>query len=225
MLKFALEDEYLARGEYQKIMNKFGQRRPFSNIIEAEKRHIAMLLPLFKKYKVPVSPDRGLELAVIPATFSETFPIGVKAEEVNIEMYERFLKQKLPEDVRSVFERLLSGSQNHLAAFSRKRGGGRGRGRGKGRGRGNHSQNKITNHSFNIYVAKNNNNLLSKDIDLSEWTPLFSDKDLVSFDWSNQMFTVDPEVLKKINMNDHLYSNFTIFADKQRCYSGKFWTQ
>lgn len=119
MLNLALEDEYLARGEYQKIINTFGQRRPFTNIIKAESTHISLLQPLFIKYDIPQSADRGMELAIIPNTFSETFKIGEKAEIDNIAMYQRFLKKDLNADVRSVFERLLKGSENHLAAFQR----------------------------------------------------------------------------------------------------------
>lgn len=67
MLVFAIQDEYLARAEYQQVIEKFGA---------------------------------DLELA-------------------NIAMYERFLKKELPADVRSVFEHLLTGSRNHLAALQR----------------------------------------------------------------------------------------------------------
>ena len=119
MLVFAIEDEYLARGEYQKVMEKFGSRRPFSNIIKAEERHIAWLQPLFAKYGVALPPDRGLELAKVPATFADALRIGVDAEVTNIAMYERFLKKDLPDDVRDVFNRLMAGSKNHLAAFKR----------------------------------------------------------------------------------------------------------
>lgn len=122
MLTYALEDEYLARGEYQKIMEQFGTRRPFVNIIQAEEKHIALLKPLFEKYNIPLPPDRGLELAEVPKNFSETFKIGVAAEVANIAMYERFLSQELPADIRDAFSILLAGSENHLKAF--KRGGG-----------------------------------------------------------------------------------------------------
>jgi len=123
MLTFAIQDEYLARGEYQKVLEKFGKRSPFSNIIKAEVRHIGFLRPLFKKYGVTMPPDRGLELATVPGTFAEALQVGVNAEVQNIAIYERFLKKELPDDVRSVFSRLLAGSQNHLASFQ----GGRGR--------------------------------------------------------------------------------------------------
>lgn len=127
MLTFALQDEYLARAEYQKILEKFGQRRPFSNIIKAEEQHIAWLVPLFGKYGVPLPPDRGPELAEVPPTFDEALQAGGDAEIDNIGMYERFLSRELPDDVRAVFEHLLTGSRNHLAAFQGGRGGGKNR--------------------------------------------------------------------------------------------------
>ncbi|TEW54412.1 DUF2202 domain-containing protein [Psychromonas sp. RZ22] len=119
MLNFAIQDEYLARGEYQKIMDKFGQKRPFSKIIKAEETHISLLKPLFVKYGFILPPDRGLELAVVPPTFAETLKVGVDAEIANIEMYELFLQEDLPTDVRDVFKRLLKGSESHLAAFTK----------------------------------------------------------------------------------------------------------
>lgn len=132
MLTYAIEDEYMARGEYKAVMEKFGKYPPFSNIIKAEERHIELLLPLFKKYNVPVPPDRGRELAKVPATFNEALQVGVKAEIENIAIYKRFLRQDLPADVKDVFQRLLAGSENHLAAFQKgggspRRAGGRGR--------------------------------------------------------------------------------------------------
>ena len=122
MLTYAIEDEYMSRGEYEAVMEKFGKYPPFSNIIKAEKRHVELLLPLFKKYNVPVPPDRGRELAKVPATFNEALQLGVKAEIENIAIYKRFLRQDLPNDVKDVFQRLLAGSENHLAAFQKGRG-------------------------------------------------------------------------------------------------------
>ncbi|MBN1416370.1 MAG: DUF2202 domain-containing protein [Bacteroidales bacterium] len=119
MLVFAIQDEYLARGEYEKVIEKFGSQRPFSNIIKAEERHISWLTPLFEKYNIILPPDRGLELARVPETFPEALQIGVEAEIANIAMYERFLKKDLPADIRDVFSCLLGGSENHLAAFKR----------------------------------------------------------------------------------------------------------
>ncbi|MBU2238306.1 MAG: hypothetical protein KJ868_09875, partial [Gammaproteobacteria bacterium] len=50
MLSYALEDEYLARGEYQEVIRTFGGQKPFTNIIKAEERHISWLEPLFERY-------------------------------------------------------------------------------------------------------------------------------------------------------------------------------
>ncbi|MBJ7537905.1 ferritin-like domain-containing protein [Marinomonas transparens] len=119
MLNFALEDEYLARGEYQKIIETFGGKKPFTNIIKAEEKHITWLVPLFEKYGIALPVDRGMESAVIPANYEETFSIGVAAEIANIDMYSRFLKLDLPSEVEDVFMRLRKASENHLAAFQR----------------------------------------------------------------------------------------------------------
>lgn len=120
MLNYAIEDEYLARGEYQKIIATFGSERPFTNILKAEEKHVTWLEPLFIKYNINIPEDRGMEEAVIPDDFDETFAIGVAAEIANIDMYTRFLAQDLPSDVRDVFERLRNASENHLAAFQKR---------------------------------------------------------------------------------------------------------
>ena len=55
----------------------------------------------------------------MPATLNEANQIGVDAEINNIAMYEKFLEQELPDDVRTVFEKLKDASENHLAAFEK----------------------------------------------------------------------------------------------------------
>ena len=120
MLNYAIEDEYLAKAEYAAIIDDFDVTRPFTNIIRAENNHIAELLPLFEAYRVPVPAESSVAgQAMIPASLAEAFAIGVEAEEKNIAMYEAFLKQDLPDDVRDVFENLRDGSIKHLAAFER----------------------------------------------------------------------------------------------------------
>jgi len=61
VLTEAINDEYKARATYRMIISKFGEIRPFINIVEAESRHIQALLPLFDKYGVPVPEDKGFE--------------------------------------------------------------------------------------------------------------------------------------------------------------------
>lgn len=118
MLTYAIQDEYLARQEYQVIMEKYGEQRPFSNIIKAEEYHITLLKPLFETYNIDIPTDTSTKYTILPESLEEAFKAGVKAEIENIEMYESFLSQdKLPSDLKAVFENLKSASEKHLKAF------------------------------------------------------------------------------------------------------------
>lgn len=117
MLTYAIQDEYMARSEYDAIMAKYGVHRPFSNIIKAEERHINMILPLIEKYDIEVPTDDSADRALIPGSLAESYKAGVDAEVKNIEMYESFLEEDLPDDIKAVFERLNSASKKHLLAF------------------------------------------------------------------------------------------------------------
>lgn len=121
MLIYAIQDEFSAQAEYEAIMNKFNVSRPFSNIMKAEVTHISYLKPLFEKYDVNIPSNTASEHVILPATVQETYAIGVEAEIKNIAMYDVFLKQELPSDVRVVFEALKKASESHLRAFSRQR--------------------------------------------------------------------------------------------------------
>lgn len=119
MLEYAIEDEYIAKAEYEALIEEFGNIRPFTNIIKAEQRHIEMLLPLFEKYEVEIPVNDAADRAVLPETLEETFAIGVEAEIKNIDMYKAFLETDLPEDIDVTFERLMRASESHLRAFER----------------------------------------------------------------------------------------------------------
>lgn len=119
MLAYAIEDEHMALAEYQAIMKKFGEQRPYRNIAESEKTHIQYLENLYASLgmKVP-EVDAGAHVSV-PSTLAEAARIGIDAEIANITMYERFLKEDLPSEVREVFVLLKNASENHLEAFKR----------------------------------------------------------------------------------------------------------
>jgi hypothetical protein len=119
MLIYSIQDEYLARAEYELIMNEHGQIRPFSNIIRAEERHVEWLQELFGTRNLAVPEDTAAEHVVLPESMKAAVEAGVQAELENIAMYASFLKQDLPADVREVFERLKGASENHLEAFRR----------------------------------------------------------------------------------------------------------
>ena len=122
MLTAALLDEYLAQATYAKIIETYGEVKPFTKIILAEQQHIDLLLPLFEAYGITVPENNVADQVVLPDSISSALATGVEAEKANIAMYEAFLAQEnLSDDVRDVFESLKTASEHHLAAFSRDR--------------------------------------------------------------------------------------------------------
>lgn len=119
MLTYALQDENLAQARYNNILGTFGYIRTFTQIKEAEMRHIDALLPLFYQYQVPLPEDLSYSFITTPATIKEAYSVGVQGEIDNIAMYDRFLSLNIPNDVRTVFTLLRNASVNHLAAFER----------------------------------------------------------------------------------------------------------
>ena len=120
MLNYALQDEYLAKAEYEVIQEVFGVNNPFANIMKAEVTHQELLFALFEAYGIPIPEDTAMEHVVIPDTLLQTYLTGVEAEIKNIAMYLIFLSDEtLPQDVRNGFTALMEASQSHLEAFSR----------------------------------------------------------------------------------------------------------
>lgn len=117
MLTYALQDEYAAKAEYAAIQDAYGTVRPYSNIERSEDTHITLLKPLFTAYEISLPANDAAAHVVLPTSLAQSYAIGVDAEIRNIAMYEAFLSRDLPEDVRTVFERLMSASESHLAAF------------------------------------------------------------------------------------------------------------
>ena len=117
MLSYAIQDEYLARAEYDLILSAYGNVRPFTNIIRAEQTHIDTLLPLFEAYGITAPADEGESKTASVASLTAAYQAGVNAEVNNIAMYETLLDQNLPDNVRAVFESLMRASENHLRAF------------------------------------------------------------------------------------------------------------
>ncbi|HOX31193.1 MAG TPA: hypothetical protein PLB91_02625 [Spirochaetales bacterium] len=122
MLRYAIEDEYLARGEYELIMRKFGSMRPFSNIMKAEESHIVWLRDAYAAAALAPPRDESASQVIAPATLKESFQAGIQAEIGNIAMYDSFLASGLlgrPENaaLKELFTRLREASKNHLAAF------------------------------------------------------------------------------------------------------------
>jgi hypothetical protein len=134
MLTYALQDETLAYVGYAKINETLGNIRPFANIVKAEKTHIAALERLFAAYGVALPDNTAAGYVTAPADQTAALNAGIQAEKSNVAMYEKFLAQTLPDDVKAVFTALKTASGQHLAAFERRLTGGTGIPSGNGSG-------------------------------------------------------------------------------------------
>lgn len=119
-LTLALLDEYKSRATYAGIMRKFGPVRPFVNIHEAEGRHVAALVRLFKAYAIEVPVDHWPCHVTVPATLSDACRQAAADERDNMRMYERILAESPEPEVREVLRNLQAASRDrHLPAFER----------------------------------------------------------------------------------------------------------
>lgn len=119
-LHAALDDEYQAWATYDQVIRDFGAVRPFSNIRDAEARHIDALAGLFERYGVPVPTNPWPGRVKRYPTLHEACVAAVDAEIANAALYERLLASTTRADILAVFGNLQEASQQrHLRAFRR----------------------------------------------------------------------------------------------------------
>lgn len=132
-LKYLIEEEKLARDVYSYLAREVTSQK-FSNITKSEQTHMDLMSNILKQYGIK-NPTKGMaegefknselqdlykKLIKDGATdILSAYNVGVQIEELDIADLKNMLKTKWPTDVKSVLDRLLSGSQNHLVAFSR----------------------------------------------------------------------------------------------------------
>ncbi len=119
-LNEALDDEYHAWATYDQVIADFGDVRPFSNIRDAEARHIDALCTLFARYglTIPDNPWPG-QVDRCP-DLQAACNAGIAAEIANGEMYDRLLQATQRPDILAVLRNLQQASQQrHLRAFRR----------------------------------------------------------------------------------------------------------
>ena len=144
----ALDDERKAEATYAAVIKKFGEVRPFINIIAAERRHSTAIERQMVRLGFPIPTDHWEGKGAAPATLAEACRMAIEAEIENIALYDRLLPA-IPDDVvLQVLQNLQDASRdNHLPAFrrclEREESGGRsgvgqtnraGHGRGRGKG-------------------------------------------------------------------------------------------
>ncbi len=116
----AIDDEYMARATYAQVIADFGDVRPFSNIVEAEGRHIEALTTLFERYGVPIPADTWPGRVPRYSSLHDACVAGVAAEVDNGVLYERLLSGTDRADILAVYRNLQDASQErHLPAFRR----------------------------------------------------------------------------------------------------------
>lgn len=116
-----LEDERRAEALYASVIEKHGEVRPFSNIIEAERCHQGALEELLKAYGLAIPPNPWKSRkATAPDTFRDACKAGAQAEIENVALYDRLMKTVAEPDLLEVMERLRWASlERHLPAFQR----------------------------------------------------------------------------------------------------------
>ena len=116
----ALADEYMAHETYTQVIRDFGEIQPFSNILEAEARHVAALVTLFEHYGLSVPPNRWPGKVPRYPSIHEACIAGVQAEINNAALYDQLIASTRRPDILEVFKALRSASEDHhLPAFQR----------------------------------------------------------------------------------------------------------
>lgn len=121
LLDRAIDDERHAIAMYAAVMAEHGERRPFSRIIGAERRHEAALLAQYRRLGLDVPADRWAEHTFyVAGSFAEACDVSGVAEVRNGRMYDELIAACGDPIVRAVFERLREASvERHLPAFRR----------------------------------------------------------------------------------------------------------
>ena len=132
-LKFMREEEKLARDTYHTLGDRWNLRS-FSNINQAEQRHMDQVKMLMQSYGIadPVVSDRvgefaNPELAAMytqlvqrgQTSLPEALKVGALIEETDIKDLRDRLNATVNPQIKATYGYLLQGSYNHLQAFVR----------------------------------------------------------------------------------------------------------
>jgi len=119
-LSLAINDEYKARATYKKVIEKFGEVRPFSNIINSEENHISALKSLYNKYDLDIPTDEWYDKVPEFDSVEDACEAGVHAEVENAALYDELFSKVDNQDIIAVFTSLRDASENsHLPAFEK----------------------------------------------------------------------------------------------------------
>lgn len=117
-VRIALYDEYAARAFYARVIEAFGPRPVFVNILRSEQQHVAALLALCERFGIarPLDPFPA-ETTVEPSWLANC-QRAIIGEAANARLYAYLLTQVAEPEVRRVFMNLKAAAlQHHLPAF------------------------------------------------------------------------------------------------------------
>lgn len=118
-VRIALYDEYAARAFYARVVEAFGPRPPFANIVRPEEQHIAALLNVCERFGIPRPLDPFAQETTVEATWLANCQRAVAGETANVQLYSYLLLHVAEPEIRRVFENLrAASSQQHLPAFA-----------------------------------------------------------------------------------------------------------
>ncbi len=135
-LLFMYQEEKVARDVYNVLGQKYPTAKTFANIQLSEQKHIDAVESLCIKYGVDISNvnETAVGEFILPElqalyntliqqgniSLTEAYKIGQAIEIKDIEDIDvRLSATNLPSDIRTVYESLRAGSENHLAAFNK----------------------------------------------------------------------------------------------------------
>jgi hypothetical protein len=131
-LRFARDEERMARDLYQALADRYDGAMPFAMITRSEQQHFDAVGTLLVRYdigdpadgkKAGTYADPRIQdlydgwLADGQKSLDAAYDVGVALEKRDIADLEGTLAGDPPADVKQVFTALLNGSQHHLAAF------------------------------------------------------------------------------------------------------------
>ncbi len=120
-LRAAITDERRVQEYYRNVIGRYGPVRPFSNIVNAEERHEAIVADLMRRHDVRDTEYRpNRDVPPVPPSLAESRQVAAQLERENAALYERLLDKVTEPDIRAAFTNLRMASlDHHLPAFER----------------------------------------------------------------------------------------------------------
>lgn len=115
ILNTAYEHLTICEHEYKAISEKFNKEKPFNKLLRRQEPYMDMLMQLYKEYGLN-APNVNTSIR-IPNTLDEFYQNSLAKEKNLIESYRGFLKEEMPQEVRSAIHRLIELSGNNARVY------------------------------------------------------------------------------------------------------------